>query len=249
MRPKRGGPSASPARARPGRSVGRQPDWQDAGSPGPDNKDEQSEPPSVPRQPDPTSTPGRPGPCRPNRIVVLIIFYPIGSIGPVLSCSVLALPHSRWRTVVVRGIPSPPESIPKNAPGAPWCFRSNCWALPKGAASSVPVSMSSSSPSTWRSPRPRRHAPSAAPTPAACAAGTPAGSTTCPVSAGACGCASPSAVSCAQSPTAHDASSPSASRVSRHRGHGPPTGSGRPRRTSARPWAVRPALASPHAWV
>ena len=47
--------------------------------------------------------------------------------------------------------------------------------------------MSRTSPSTWRSPPPRRPAPSAAPTPAACTAGTPAGSTTCPVSAGACG--------------------------------------------------------------
>ena len=121
------------------------------------------------------------------------------------------------------------------------CFRSSCWALPKGAASSVPVSMSSSSPSTWRSPPPRRPAPSAAPTPAACTAGTPAGSTTCPVSAGACGSRSPSAASSAHSPTAHDASSPSASRGSPHRGHGPPTGSGRPRRTSARRWAARPA--------
>jgi transposase len=57
--------------------------------------------------------------------------------------------------------------------------------------------MSSSSPSIWRSPLPRRPAPSAAPTPVACAAGTPAGSRTCLASAGACGSASLSAASSA----------------------------------------------------
>ena len=147
-----------------------------------------------------------------------------------------------------RSIPSPSQPISNRVPGAVCCFRSSCWALPKGAASSTPVLTSRTSPSIWRPPPPRRPAPSAAPTPAACTAATPAGSTTCPVSAGACGFSSPSAASSAHSLTAHDASSPSASRGSPHRGHGPPTGSGRPRRTSARRWAARPVPASPHAW-
>ena len=48
--------------------------------------------------------------------------------------------------------------------------------------------------------------------------------------------------------SARDASSPSASRGSPRRGQGPPTGSARPRRTSARRWVARPAHASLHAW-
>ena len=162
--------------------------------------------------------------------------------------SIWDLPHSRCSGVVVRHIASPREPVSKNVPGASLCFRSSCWALPKGAASSAPVSMSSSSPSIWQSPLPRRPAPFAAPTPVACAAVTPAGSRTCPASAGACGSASLSAASSAPGPTAPDASSPSDSRGSPRRGPGPLTGSARPRRTSARRWVARPAHASLHAW-
>ena len=39
--------------------------------------------------------------------------------------------------VVVRRLPSPREPVSKNAPGASRCFRSSCWAFPKGAASSA----------------------------------------------------------------------------------------------------------------
>ena len=63
-----------------------------------------------------------------------------------------------------RSIPSPSQPVSNHVPGASCCFRSSCWALPKGAASSVPVSMSRTSPSIWRPPPPRRPAPSAATT-------------------------------------------------------------------------------------
>src|SRR3954454_7514290 len=59
-----------------------------------------------------------------------------------------ALPHSRCSGVVVRHIASPRDPVSKNVPGASRCFRSSCWAFPKGAASFAPVSMCRSSPST-----------------------------------------------------------------------------------------------------
>ena len=145
-------------------------------------------------------------------------------------------------------IPSPFERASNHILGASYCFRSSYWAFPKGAASFVPVLMSRTSPSTWRPPPPRRPAPFAGPTRAAYTAGTPADSTTCPVSAGVCDFGSPYAASCVHSPTAPAASLPSNSRGSPRRGHGRPTGSARHRPTSARPWAVRPAPASPHVW-
>jgi hypothetical protein len=59
-------------------------------------------------------------------------------------------------------IPSPSERVSNHILGASSCFRSSYWAPPKGAASSVPVLMSRTSPSIWRPPLQRRAAHSAA---------------------------------------------------------------------------------------
>src|SRR5512142_2089726 len=147
-----------------------------------------------------------------------------------------------------RSIPSPYQSISNHVPGALCCFRSICCAFPKGAFLSAPFSMSRTLLSIWRPSPLLRPAPFAVTTHPACPAGTPAGSTTCPVSAGASGFRSLPAASSVHGPTAIAASSSSAYQGSPHLGQGPPTGSGRPKRTSARRWAVRPALDSPHAW-
>jgi hypothetical protein len=152
----------------------------------------------------------------------------------------LALSMTQGRRMYIL---SPTERPSSRIPGASCCFCSSYWAPLKGAALSVPVLISRTSPSTWRPPPPRRPVHFAATTHTACTAGTPAGSTTCPVSAVACGSRSPSAASFAHSLTAHAASSQSASRGSQHRGLGPPTGSGRRRQTLARPSVVRPAPA------
>jgi hypothetical protein len=68
-------------------------------------------------------------------------------------------------------IPSPSERVSNHILGALYCFRSSYWPPPKGAASSVPVLISRTSPSTWRPPPPRRPAHFAAMTHAACTAG------------------------------------------------------------------------------
>lgn len=137
-----------------------------------------------------------------------------------------------------RSIPSPSQPISNHVSGASRCFRSSCRALPMGVASSAPRSRSRTSPSLWQPPLPRRLVPFAATTHPACAAATPAGSTTCPLSAGACGFRSPSAASSAHGPNSHDISLPIASRALPRLGHGPLTGYGRPRRTSAPRWAA-----------
>ena len=49
-------------------------------------------------------------------------------------------------------IPSHSERLSNHIHGASSCFRSSYWEPPKGAASSVPVLMSRTSPSIWRPP-------------------------------------------------------------------------------------------------
>ena len=95
-----------------------------------------------------------------------------------------------------------------------FCFRSNCWLLPRGAALFTAYSMSTTSPSSWQPPRQRLLVPSAAQAPVESTVGIPVGSLTCLASAWLSNCKSQSDVSCASNLNARGVSSPSASQGS-----------------------------------